>query len=242
MQRSKLSYVITIVLLNAPGIGMAQEEPLVVGPSPGEQNMEENEGNSAVAGGAVEVQAPPPVYHAPSPPPVYHARAASHGPTIVRHAPEPPELKRNGIHINPLSIAFGVYGLGYERVLNDYFAVQVQGIFMKPWTSDNVWGLGAGLRPSFFFFRDAPGGMYLSPFASLAYSRATEGLIVGEAAAWSVGGTIGYSWVIGPVNIRAGAGVQYIDIGASAGDGKSGASVSLAMVLPALDLSLGFVF
>ncbi len=92
--------------------------------------------------------------------------------------------------------------------------------------------------------------MYISPFASLAYSRATAGSVVGEAAAWSMGATIGYSWVIGPVNIRAGAGIQYIDIGASAsdeagvltGEGSSTVSMSLGMVLPALDLSLGFVF
>jgi hypothetical protein len=84
--------------------------------------------------------------------------------------------------------------------------------------------------------------MYISPFARLAYAEATVGSATGSGAGWAVGATIGWSWVLGPVNIRAGGGVQYFDMEVEAhGDGVS-SRVGLAAVLPAADLSIGFVF
>jgi len=65
--------------------------------------------------------------------------------------------------------------------------------------------------------------MYISPLASVAYSQATLGSATGSGVDYSVGATIGYSWVIGRhFNIRAGGGVQYMSIRAEAeGDGMT---------------------
>jgi hypothetical protein len=60
---------------------------------------------------------------------------------------------------------------------------------------------------------------------------------------WSVGGTIGYSWLLGRlVNLRAGAGVQYLSMEVSGESTYGQTRIGMKGVLPALDLSLGFVF
>jgi len=89
--------------------------------------------------------------------------------------------------------------------------------------------------------------MYLSPFATLAYAEGHSSVAAARGAAWFVGGTIGYSRVFGRVvNLRAGAGVQYVSMEVT-GEGRSfgeTSTVRLGMkgVLLAVDLSLGFVF
>jgi hypothetical protein len=161
-------------------------------------------------------------------------------PVVIQTAEAP--LKRNGLHFNPLSIAFGVIGLGYERVFHRRFSLQVQMEYTTTWDGDDVWGLGGQVRPYFFFFRPAPGGMYLSPFVRMAYSEANIGSATGSGVGWAVGATIGWSWVLGPVNLRAGGGLQYIDMEVEAHDGPVSARVGLRTLFPALDLSVGFVF
>jgi hypothetical protein len=167
----------------------------------------------------------------------------------VRQKPEPP---KNGFHINPLAMALGVFGVGYERVLHDRVSIQIEGQYTNMWyTDDDTWAAGAGLRPFFFFFRPAPGGMYLSPMVSAAYAKAYSGNATGTGVGWSVGALIGYSWLIGNfMTIRAGGGIQYISIKAEAEANsetggiytESSASIGFSGVLPALDFSLGFVF
>ena len=189
---------------------------------------------------ATRADAPP----APTPAPAYVPPAP---PVLVVEQPEPP---RNGLHINPLAMALGVFGLGYERVLGEHVAIQLSGQYTRLWYSeDDAWAVGAELRPYFFFFRPAPGGMYLAPFGSLAYSRAQVGSATGEGVGWSVGATIGYSWLIGRhVTIRAGGGVQYLSLKAEAEANGLGASDGVKATagysggMPALDFSVGYVF
>jgi len=184
---------------------------------------------------------PAPIHEAGEAPALQPAPPPAPPPLMVARLPEPP---KNGLHVNPLGMLFGVFGLGYERVLHDRVAIQLSGQYTKMWYSDDdVWAIGAQLRPYFFFFRPAPGGMYISPLASIAYSSVTVGSATGSGVGYSVGATIGYSWVIGRhFNIRAGGGVQYMSIRAEAeGDGVT-ATAGYSGVLPALDLSMGFVF
>jgi len=175
------------------------------------------------------------------PPPATPAYVPPPPPVVLAREPEPP---KNGLHVNPLAMALGVFGLGYERVLGEHVAIQLSGQYTRLWYSESdAWGLGAELRPYFFFFRPAPGGMYLAPFGSLAYSRAQVGSATGEGVGWSVGATIGYSWLIGQhVTIRAGGGVQYLSIEAEAESDGVSATAGYSGVMPALDFSIGYVF
>jgi len=202
---------------------------------------------------APPLEAPAPPMAADDVPPAYSPSAPGAPPppppVVVRQRPEPP---RNGFHVNPLAMALGVFGVGYERVLHDHISLQIEGQYTNMYfTDDDTWGLGAQLKPFFFFFRQAPGGMYLSPRVSVAYARAHSGNVTGTGAGWSVGALIGYSWLIGRhLTIRAGGGIQYMSVKAEAeADSESGgiytessASIGFSGVLPALDFSLGFVF
>lgn len=177
-----------------------------------------------------------PVQPAPVIQPVIQPR-----PLLIARPTPPP----NGVHFNPLGIALGVIGIGYERVLGAHVSLRLEGQYTRNWfTGNNVWAVGGSLRPFFFFFRPAPGGMYISPFASVAYAQGESGMASARGVGWSAGGTIGYSWLLGRVvNLRAGVGVQYLSMEVS-GESTSGAETRIGMrgVLPAADLSLGFVF
>jgi hypothetical protein len=221
----KLSLALLVISLTHSSVAAAQDEPLPappLEPAPAQPLL-------APAPQLAPAQ-PPPVIVQPVPPP-----------RLVLVHPVPP---RNGIHFNPLGIALGVIGIGYERVFGAHISLRLEGQYTRNWyTGNNVWGAGGSLRPYVFFFRPAPGGMYISPFASVAYAQGESGMASARGVGWSVGGTIGYSWLLGRlVNLRAGAGVQYLSMEVSGESTYGQTRIGMKGVLPALDLSLGFVF
>jgi hypothetical protein len=181
---------------------------------------------------------PPPPPPMPPPPPlrlvVPQARPA---------APTEPTVW-NAVHFNPVQIAYGVYGLGYERVLHRNLSLHLEAEFTHQKSSDLTSnGYGAAIQPHVYLLRPAPGGLYLAPFVRLAYATVSGDDVEGHGTAWSAGATVGWSWVFGLFNIKAGLGIQYLsmDVGASASSGES-LTVGLKGWWPAGDIKLGVVF
>jgi len=63
-----------------------------------------------------------------------------------------------------------------------------------------------------------------------------------DANVFELGATLGYSLVVGPVNLKAGLGLQYANLDVSFTDRDGVSKGSGAGFLPTGDLSLGVVF
>jgi hypothetical protein len=163
----------------------------------------------------------------------------------VLRSPSP----RNVISTNPLDIISGSIGVQYERVFARFFSLAIGVSFydsdMDPINSSdvNVIGGGVTLQPRVYLLRrGAPRGLYLSPVVSVFYLSAgeTDMTYAVSGAGYSVGGLVGWSWLIGRhFNIKVGLGVQYIHFALTDSDGTV---VGAAGVAPLGELTLGLAF
>ena len=146
------------------------------------------------------------------------------------------------IHLDPLGAAFGIFGLGYERVLSRYASLRIGAQYSNPWDNDDIWGVGGEIRPYFYLLGRAPTGLYIAPLFRGAFARGEKGSASGSGFAWAAGGTIGWAWLLGPVDLRIGLGALYLDMQVTAKDGTDTLKLGSSGVAATGDLSIGFAF
>ncbi len=136
-----------------------------------------------------------------------------------------------------------VIGVGYERPLSTRLALMgeafVFGTYFLPWfdLGDDMVGGGVGLRLT-WFARDDGRGFYLTPYVRAALGNANddEGDASGRATAMTGGVFAGYAFKLSTrIDLRLGAGVQYIWI-----DGEDTGGASTPFV--AIDATVGYRF
>jgi hypothetical protein len=147
------------------------------------------------------------------------------------------------IKVNPVSLAFGVIGVDYEKVVSDKNSIQVGAYFI----SRGIGGIGYtgfGVNGSYRFYiskEDAPKGLFASPTVGLSFVSFKDNLFAtgtsSSYSALSIGGLIGYQWLFSDdqFSFELGVGPQY---GISLG--TSGADAFGIGVLPQVSLSLGY--
>lgn len=160
------------------------------------------------------------------------------------------QVERPGAIVADLGLH--VVAAGYQRALSPRLALQASAGLYGPWTvNNNVLGngggdhdppgdvLGAMLRARAFVFLwgDAPGGLWLSPFAQVGLVTAT---VRGEAAlgpAWAAGASVGYTVRLGSRWLLAlGLGAQYH----VAAPGGGASFPGFARVSPTVDINVGY--
>lgn len=134
-----------------------------------------------------------------------------------------------------------VIGPGYEHPLARRIAVQVEafvfGTYFLPWfdAGDEVRGFGAGIRPT-WFMRASGRGLYVAPYVRVVAVDG-ESITAAEGIGFTTGAFVGWAFGLGErVDLRVGAGVQYIRFGA----GTEPDRVSASTPFIALDFVLGY--
>lgn len=159
-------------------------------------------------------------------------------------APTPAAKSRSyGVFVNPFAIANGSYGAEFDLKLNTVTTLNLGGAFYSASASGGKWtGFSGSAGTQFFPFASAFEGFYAFPrveFASLSYTPSNSATSDVSSSVFGAGATLGYQWAwdMG-LAVRVGAGALYYSASASGGS----ASLALSGVLPAIDLTLGYVF
>jgi len=138
-------------------------------------------------------------------------------------------------------LGLSVVALGYEHPLGAHAAVMVGGglfgTYFLPWFSlgDNVIG-GVGDVRLTWFHRDDGHGLYVTPYLRAGYASGSDEdtRLDGAGVAVTGGVFVGYAFALTDrLDLRLGAGAQYIYVG---GDHDVGASTPFV----ALDTALGW--
>ena len=138
-------------------------------------------------------------------------------------------------------LGLSVVAAGYEHPIGDHVSVMVGGgvfgTYFLPWFNlgDNVVGGVGDLRVTWFHGDDGR-GVYVTPYLRAGYAKGTnEDTKVDGAGVVVTGGVfVGYGFrLTAKLDLRVGAGAQYIYIG---GDHGVGASTPFV----ALDTALGY--
>src|SRR6185312_15387554 len=100
------------------------------------------------------------------------------------------------------------------------------------------------VQPHFYFGQRSLEGAYVAPFVELVDVQVADS--TGSSAAGAgiaVGATVGYSWLVGPANIKLGIGAQLASASAH-GVSQDGATstVTASGAGLAMDLTAGFAF
>ena len=170
----------------------------------------------------------------------------------ARAAHAAPDTKPNALTIEPLAVVFArTIAIEYERGIGGWVSVFVQPSFVygssrvvttdgNATTTDGEYvAVGGTLGVRIFPWRAAPTGPFVSPFAGLAYTHASAGGESASGLGWSVGGLIGYTFVLGSVfELSLGGGAAYAAYALEAGGKRFGDRG----VLPAFRLAVGAVF
>jgi hypothetical protein len=154
------------------------------------------------------------------------------------------------ITINPLWALVQVPNLAYERAIGRHASIMVAGLHASlNGDSDghmsNLTISELTFQPHFYFFGDrALEGLYLAPFIEVVDASTSDtagNLATGTGVA--LGATVGWSWLLGPANIKLGVGGQVATASAHEvnADGSSSAATGAGAGL-ALDLACGFAF
>ncbi len=146
--------------------------------------------------------------------------------------------KTAGIFVNPLGIAFGVYGAEVDFAVAEQLTLNINGSFHK---SGNTTAFGGGLGAQWFPLEKAFHRFWIMPRVDFAAATAEEGGTSADAKLLAVGGLLGWQWTWeGGFSIRLGGGALYYT--AIAEDEDKAVEVGLKGVLPALDFSIGYTF
>lgn len=165
------------------------------------------------------------------------------GPPRAAHAQARrlPPARLNSVQAD---LGLAVVGLAYERVLTPRIAVQAEAHLFGTWFGPyfgipNFSGYGGQLRSSVFLLGEAPAGLYLSPFVRVEWVTAQVNGATGAGAGWSGGVFLGYSFVLwNRLNLRLGAGGQYMSYAVRAGDAK----LEFRSLFVAIDALVGVLF
>ena len=132
------------------------------------------------------------------------ARAQEDAPEAPEPRPENVVLADHGLH---------VIGLGYQRTVNSWVALQADVDWYVPWTQTDkpldTMGAVLRLRPVIYVTDDAPEGLWISPFVQGGFARADRGTETKVGPAGAFGASLGYALLIAnAVHLSAGAGIQ----------------------------------
>jgi hypothetical protein len=180
------------------------------------------------------------------------AALVAFAPTVPAVRAEP-ATRPNALTIEPLAVVFArTIALEYERGIGGWVSVFVQPSFVygssrvvsgddnaTTTTDGEYFAVGGTLGVRIFPWRAAPTGPFVSPFGGLAYTHARAGGDSASGLGWSVGGLIGYTFVLGSVfELSLGGGAAYAAYAIEAGGKRFGERG----VLPAFLLAVGAVF
>ena len=148
-----------------------------------------------------------------------------------------------GVFVNPFAIANGSYGAEFDLKLNSVTTLNLgAAYYMSSDDAGKYTGFSGSAGTQFFPFTSAFEGFYAFPrveFAALSYKYTNSANADANSSAFGAGATLGYQWAwdMG-LALRVGAGAMYYSASASSGS----ASNAYDGVLPAIDLTLGYVF
>ena len=141
---------------------------------------------------------------------------------VARAATESPSTQKMAISVNPIGIAFGIYNAKFVMKLDDKSAINASAFYWSivdtDWWTASAFGVGAAY--DFFFSPTALNGWYAGPAVSVMFVSITDKeaepvystvnyygytyqTVTGYTAkdysyVWfSIGGEIGYRWVLG---------------------------------------------
>jgi Protein of unknown function (DUF3575) len=147
------------------------------------------------------------------------------------------------IKINPVSLAFGVIGVDYEKVVSDKNSFQVGANFI----SRGIGGFGYtgfGVSGSYRFYiskDDAPKGLFVSPTVSASFVSFKDNLFgSGTSSSYTslgFGGLVGYQWLFSDdqFSFELGVGPQFGVILGTANSDAFGSGF-----FPQVSLSVGY--
>ena len=141
-----------------------------------------------------------------------------------------------------LDFGLAVVGLGYERPVAAHLALaaeaQIFGTYFLPWfdAGDDGKGLGAQLRAT-WFARTSGRGLYVLAYGRFDAMQIERAGVTADGYGISSGAAVGWVFRLSPrLDLRLGAGVQYIYTRAEAQGVRFGASTPF----PTLDGILGY--
>ncbi len=153
---------------------------------------------------------------------------------------EPPPRPRN---IVLADLGLHVVGLGYERVLHRYVAVQADAEWYVPWTQGGdralaIWGFALRTRVFIHLGGNAPNGPWISPLGTFGYGFADFAGVSRGGPMWAVGAAIGYAGTLfHHLHLSIGIGGQY-------NEGRFGGQSppTYARFYPHVDGTVGWTF
>ncbi len=122
----------------------------------------------------------------------------------------------NLLIVNVGDLLGGVVSLEYERALTPWFGLTAglsvwafQGVF-SPFSESHYTGINPELGVRFHVIRDAPGGLWFGPYASVGYAFSGAS----RPFAWGLGAAAGYNFIFGRhFAFQLGAGGGFTDLG-----------------------------
>lgn len=121
----------------------------------------------------------------------------------------------NMLIVNVGDLLGGVVSLEYERALNRWFGLTAglsiwafHGVF-TPFSESHFTAINPELGVRFHVIRDAPGGLWFGPYATVGYVFSG-----GRPWAWGLGAAAGYNFIFGRhFTFQLGAGGGFTDLG-----------------------------
>jgi hypothetical protein len=159
----------------------------------------------------------------------------------ARHASaEEPPRPRNVVVAD---LGLHVVGIGYERIVDRWVAVQGAAEWYVPWTQGGdralaIWGFALRTRVFFHLGGNAPNGVWLSPVGTFGYGFADFAGVDRGGPMWSVGASLGYAGTLfRHVHLSIGVGGQY-------NEGRFGSATppTYARFYPQLDGTIGYAW
>lgn len=140
------------------------------------------------------------------------------------------------IKVSPIALAFGVINAGYEKQLGEKSSIFPSASF---YSRSGVSGFGLGLqyRKYLSASKDFPAGFFVAPEVQYGSFKQKD---FGDFSysAFSIGGQIGYQWLLGDnFTIEVSGGPAYWIAGS-----KGTGTVTYDGVLPSIGFNLGYFF
>ena len=140
------------------------------------------------------------------------------------------------IKVSPVSLAFGIINAGYEKQLGDKSSIYPSASFYSR-TGVSGFGLGLQYRKYLSASKDFPAGFFVAPEVQYGSFKQKD---FGDFSysAFSLGGQIGYQWLLGDsFTIEASVGPTYWIAGS-----KGTGTVTYDGILPSIGFNLGYFF
>ena len=157
---------------------------------------------------------------------------------------------QDSLTINPFLGLLLVPNLAYERAISRHVSLMVSAFYLDAHGTNSMGNTadatiaGFTVQPHFYFGKRALEGAYVAPFVELLdVSVADSGGNAAGGSGVEVGATVGYSWLLGPVNLKLGVGAQVSEgnLYSISSDGTSTQAKGVGAGL-AMDLAAGFAF